>query len=194
MIRINLLPHREAAKKARKESFIASCALAAIVGAVAAGGVYLYFQGLIADQLAANRMIEQENARIKAQIQEVSTIEAEIAALKARQQAVENLQSERNVPVELMNQVIREIPGGSYVTALNKAANVVSVAGMAQSNQTVSDLLRNITDNMPWNTQPQLVETKVANINVGAGNQRQVYGYSLNFRLDKPGAVDESAN
>ncbi|KKW68613.1 hypothetical protein AAV94_04425 [Lampropedia cohaerens] len=186
MIRINLLPHREAAKKARKESFMASCVLAGIVGILLAGGVYLYFQSLISDQLSANSLIEQENARIKAQIREVAEIEAEIAALKARQAAVENLQSERNLPVELMNQIIREVPNGSYVTSLNRAESVVSLSGFAQSNQTVSQLLRNISENMPWNTQPQLIETKVATVNVGGDTPRQVYGYSLNFRLDKP--------
>lgn len=193
MIRINLLPHREAAKKAKKDAFIATCALAGLVGAVAAGGVYLYFQSLIDDQNNANSIIEQENARIKQQIREVADIEKEIMALKARQTAVENLQSERNLPVELMNQVIREVPSGAYVTSLNRADALVSVTGMAQSNQTVSELLRNISEQMPWKTQPQLVETKVSDLNVGGGTKRQVYGYSLNFRLAKPEATENPA-
>lgn len=192
MIQINLLPHREAAKKVRKETFMASCVLSAIAGAAIAGGIYLFFQALIADQENANRMIEQENARLKDQIKEVANIEAEIAALKARQEAVENLQSERNLPVELLNEVVRETPNGSYVTSLNKTAKTVALMGIAQSNQTVADLLRNITDNMPWDSRPQLVETKAAKINLGANRERQAFGYSLNFGLSKQGADEES--
>ena len=192
MIQINLLPHREAAKKVRKETFMASCVLSAIAGAAIAGGIYLFFQTLIADQENANRMIEQENARLKDQIKEVANIEAEIAALKARQEAVENLQSERNLPVELLNEIVRETPNGSYVTSLNKTAKTVALMGIAQSNQTVADLLRNITDNMPWDSRPQLVETKAAKINLGANRERQAFGYSLNFGLSKQGADEES--
>lgn len=194
MIQINLLPHREAAKKVRKETFMASCLLSAIAGAAIAGGIYLFFQTLIADQENANRMIEQENARLKDQIKEVANIEAEIAALKARQEAVENLQSERNLPVELLNEIVQETPNGSYVTSLNKTAKTVALMGIAQSNQTVADLLRNITDDMPWDSKPQLVETKVAKINLGANRERQAFGYSLNFGLNKKGADEESSD
>ncbi|MDO4723358.1 MAG: PilN domain-containing protein [Comamonadaceae bacterium] len=192
MIQINLLPHREAAKKVRKETFMASCVLSAIAGAAIAGGIYLFFQTLITDQENANRMIEQENARLKDQIKEVANIEAEIAALKARQEAVENLQSERNLPVELLNEVVRETPNGSYVTSLNKTAKTVALTGVAQSNQTVADLLRNIGDEMPWDSRPQLVETKAAKINLGAKRERQAFGYSLSFGLNKKGADEES--
>lgn len=194
MIRINLLPHREAAKKARKEKFMLSAALSALAGLGIAGIIYSYFQVLISDQESANRMIEQENAQLKVQIKEVNNIEAEIAALKARQQAVENLQSERNLPVDLMNHVIREVPNGSYVTSLNKTDKQVALQGMAQSNQTVSDLLRNIDKNMPWDSRAQLIETKATDIDLGGGKKRQVYGYAMNFRLDKPGAEEDDNN
>ncbi|RMX06675.1 fimbrial protein [Corticibacter populi] len=191
MIRINLLPHREAAKKARKESFIASSVLAGLVGLLVAGGIYLFFQALIADQNSANDMIRQENARLKNQIREVADIESEIAALKARQDAVENLQAERNLPVQLLNHVSSDVPNGSFVVSLKQSDKSVALQGMAQSNQTVSDLLSNLTDEMPWNTNPQLIESKATNVDLGNKQQRRVYGYSLNFKLDKP-ATDES--
>lgn len=193
MIRINLLPHREAAKKARKDKFMVSALLAGVAGLGIAALIYLYFQILIADQESANRMLEQENARLKVQIKEVETIEAEIAALKARQQAVEDLQSERNLPVDLMNHIIREVPNGSYVTSLQKTNKAVALQGMAQSNQTVSDLLGNVDRNMPWESRPQLVETKATDVDIGGGRKREVYGYSMNFRLDKPGAEEENS-
>lgn len=193
MIRINLLPHREAAKKVRKERFMLSAVLSVVAGLGIAALIYAYFQLLIADQMSANRMLEQENARLKVIIKEVDEIEAEIAALKARQQAVEDLQSERNLPVDLMNHIVREVPNGSYVTLLKKEDKRVTLQGMAQSNQTVSDLLRNVERNMPWNAKSQLVETKATTIDIGAGRNREVYGYSMNFGLDKPGA-EESQN
>ena len=37
------------------------------------------------------------------------------AALKARQQAVEDLQADRNMPVHLLNELVRQLPDGVYI-------------------------------------------------------------------------------
>lgn len=194
MIRINLLPHREAAKKAKKETFIASAFLSALAGGAIAFGGYLVFQSLLADQRAANNLLTQENERLKVQIRDVAAIEAEIAALKARQEAVENLQSERNLPVQLLNALLKDVPSGAYVVALTQTDKTVALQGQAQSNQTVADLLENITEQDLWNTRPQLVESKSANIQLSNKQVRRVFEYSLNYSLNKQGENADEAN
>lgn len=186
VVRINLLPHREAAKKARKESFIAASVLSALVGVLIAGGIYLVFQSLLADQRSANELVRLENERLKEQIKDVAAIEAEIAALKARQEAVENLQSERNLPVQLLNSILTDTPSGAYVLSLKQSGKTVGLTGQAQSNQTVADLLENISEQSLWDTKPQLIESKAASIALANKQQRRVFQYSLNFQLNKP--------
>lgn len=184
MIRINLLPHREEAKKLKKKTFMSTLVLSALIGVMIVGFGYLYFQFLIADQNNANNIIKAENAKLKEKIKEVDSIEKEIAALKARQKAVEDLQSERNLPVDLMNEVIGKIPNGSYITSLKKTANKVALLGVAQSNQTVSDMLKVVSDDMPWDSKPQLVETKSKVMDFGGGRSGRVYDFSMNFLLN----------
>lgn len=185
MIRINLLPHREAAKKAKKEAFVSSCVLAALVGVLIAGCGYLVFQDLLDDQRSANDQLKVENDRLKLQIRDVATIEAEIAALKARQEAVENLQSERNLPVQLLNAVLVDMPTGSYVESLKQNGKTVGLRGKAQSNQTVADLLDNLSGQDLWDTKPDLVETKSSMVTLSNGQQRRVFDYDVNFSLQK---------
>lgn len=192
MIRINLLPHREAAKKVKKETFISSCILSALIGGLIAGCCYLVFQDFLADQNSANERLKVENERLKLQIRDVATIESEIAALKARQEAVENLQSERNLPVQLLNAIQEEIPSGAYIESLKQMDNVVSLRGKAQSNQTVADLLDNLSGQALWETKPELIESKAASVTLSNAQQRRVFDYALSFSLQKRPTEPES--
>lgn len=184
MIKINLLPHREEAKKLRKNDFVGALFLSGLIGVFIVLVGYLYFQSLISDQNNANNIVRSENAKLKEKIKEVDLIEKEILALKARQKAVEDLQSERNLPVDLMNEVIEKIPNGSYITSLKKTSKQVALLGVAQSNQTVSELLKVVSEEMPWDAKPQLVETKSKTMEFGSGRSGRVYDFSMNFLLD----------
>ena len=73
---------------------------------------------------------------------------AEIEALKARQKAVEDLQTDRNVPVHLLNELVKHTPEGVYLTSIKQSGDVVSVNGVAQTNERVSELLRNTAYNV----------------------------------------------
>ncbi|SHE34429.1 type IV pilus assembly protein PilN [Lampropedia hyalina DSM 16112] len=192
MIRINLLPHREATKKARKDTFGVNAFLAALVGGLMAGGVYLGFQTLISQQEAANELVRQENEKLKVQIKDIASIESEINALKARQDAVENLQSERNLPVQLLNSILVTVPSGAYLVDLKQNGNTVSLSGKAQSNQTVADLLDNIALLPLWESKPQLVQSKASNITLSNGQDRRVFEYALSFSLAKAASAQEA--
>ena len=192
MIRINLLPHREATKKARKDAFGVNAFLAALVGGLMAGGVYLGFQALISQQEAANELVRQENEKLKVQIKDIASIESEINALKARQDAVENLQSERNLPVQLLNSILVAVPSGAYLVDLKQNGNTVSLSGKAQSNQTVADLLDNIALLPLWESKPQLVQSKASNITLSNGQDRRVFEYALSFSLAKAASAQEA--
>ena len=123
MILINLLPHREAARKRRREAFQAAMLASFLVGLLISVLVYSWFQGLITDQQAKNSFLNQEIKGLETQIKEIATIEEEIAALQARQKAVEDLQSDRNLPVHLLSEMVKQLPDGVYVTAIKQAGH-----------------------------------------------------------------------
>jgi type IV pilus assembly protein PilN len=192
VILINLLPHREAARKRRKESFQATMFASFLVGLLIAGAIYWWFQMMIATQQEKNKFLQSEITVLENQIKEIATIEDEIAALRARQKAVEDLQSDRNLPVHLLNELVRHVPDGAYVNSIKQTEQVIEMKGIAQSNERVSEMLRNLTDNTPWLSKPELVEIVASNINLTPRDQRRVSTFNLRFRLMRTGEVQKA--
>lgn len=183
MILINLLPHREAARKRRRDVFNLSLVASALAGAVIASVIYLWLQGQISAQQEQNMVLQKEIGTLEGQIKEIAGLEAEIAALRARQQAVEDLQSDRNLPVHLLSELVKQLPDGVYITNMRQENQLVSLQGVAQSNERVSELLRNLANNTPWFSKPELVEIVAGNITLGARDQRRVSNFSIRVRL-----------
>lgn len=192
MILINLLPHREAARKRRKESFQATMFASFLVGLVIAGAIYWCFQMMITAQQEKNAFLQSEIKILEGQIKEIATIEDEIAALRARQKAVEDLQSDRNLPVHLLNELVKQIPDGVYITSIKQTEQVIAMQGVAQSNERVSEMLRNLTDNTPWLSKPELVEIVASNMALTPRDQRRVSTFNLRFRLMRTDEVKKS--
>jgi type IV pilus assembly protein PilN len=193
VILINLLPHREAARKRRRELFYASLGAAAVAGCLVAGTVYLWYVAQISNQRDTNVVLQNEIKRLEGQIKEIATLQSEIAALRARQQAVEDLQADRNMPVHLLNELVKQLPDGVYVTSLKQENQVVSLQGMAQSNERVSELLRNLGNNSPWLTKPELVEITAANVALSARDQRRVSSFTMKVRLLRASEAQKAA-
>lgn len=183
MILINLLPHREAARKRRRETFQMVMLASALVGLAIAGAIYWWYQMMIENQQDRNNFLRGEIRVLENQIKEIATIEEEIAALRARQKAVEDLQSDRNLPVHMLNELVMQLPDGVYITSLKQVDAVVTMQGMAQSNERVSEMLRNLANNTPWFSKPELVEIVAANVALTPKDQRRVASFNLRFRL-----------
>ena len=127
-----------------------------------AGVLVLCFAAqIIGNQQSRNRVLTTEIKKLDAQIKDIATLQAEIEALRARQQAVEDLQADRNMPVHLLNELVRQLPEGVYLTSVRQDGQVVTLNGMAQSNERVSELLRNLARQLArgWSS-PELIEIK----------------------------------
>lgn len=183
MILINLLPHREAARKRRREAFQATMFASFLGGLLIAGAIYWWFQMMITDQQQRNAFLQQEIKVLEGQIKEIASIEDEIAALKARQKAVEDLQADRNLPVHLLNELVQNLPDGIYITSLRQTGQSISMQGMAQSNERISEMLRNLSSGSPWFSKPELVEIVANNVALSQRDQRRVAAFNLRFQL-----------
>jgi type IV pilus assembly protein PilN len=89
---------------------------------------------------------KSEIKRLEGQIKDIASLESEIAALRARQQAVEDLQADRNVPVHLLTELVKQLPDGVYISSMRQDRQTVTLQGVAQSNERVSELLRNLSN------------------------------------------------
>ncbi len=190
MILINLLPHREAARKKRQDVFNVSLGASALTGGLLAGIIFLWLQGQISSQDGLNTLLGQEIRKLDDQIKDIAALEAEIAALRARQQAVENLQADRNMPVQLLTELTRQFPEGVYITSMRQDNQLITLQGTAQSNERVSELLRNLAYHSPWFSKPELVEIVAANVALGK-DQRRVANFTMRVRMLRASEVQK---
>lgn len=193
VILINLLPHREAARKRRKDLFNAGLGLSALTGGLLAGLVFLWFQAQISAQQDANQILQTEIKKFDAQIKDIAGLEAEIAALRARQQAVEDLQSDRNLPVHLLTELARQLPEGVYVNSMHQEGQKVALQGVAQSNERVSELLRNLGNNSPWFSHPELVEIVAGTVALTPRDLRRVANFNIKVTLVRASEAEKTA-
>jgi len=193
VILINLLPHREAARKQRRDAFNVSMGVAFLVGGLIAGMVFLWFQGRISEQQGRNTMLQSEIKRLEGQIKDIAGLESEIAALRARQQAVEDLQADRNVPVHLMTELVKQFPDGVYITTMRQDRQSVTLQGVAQSNERVSELLRNLANGTPWFSKPELVEIVAGTVALTPRDVKRVSNFTLRVQLTRASEVQKSA-
>lgn len=183
MILINLLPHREAARKFKRDQFYVMLGASALIGGIISGIVYMTYQARVNDQNIRNSILKQELASFDRQIKDIANLQSEIAALKARQEAVENLQRDRNMPVYLLMELQKQLPDGVYINSLKQDRQFVLVQGSASSQDRVSEMLRNINTSSQWLSKPELVEIVAGNVALSAREQRRVANFTMRMML-----------
>ena len=185
MIQINLLPHREAAKKARREQFYVLFGLVALLAAVIVFAVYTLIETQIEQQNRKNDFLKQEIAVLDKQLEEIKQLREKTNALLARKKVIEDLQRDRGETVYLLSELTQQVPEGVYLKSLKQDGLKVNIAGYAQSNARVSALMRNL-EASPWLEQPVLIETKAVVL-----DGRRVNEFSMSFSLTRA-AADEN--
>ncbi len=183
MVRINLLPHRAEKRAQRRRDFYVLIGLAFGAAMVIVVAVYFVINGYIGVQTERNDFIKSENKKLDEQIKEIASLKQDLEGLKARQQAVEDLQADRNLPVHLLDELVRQVPEGIYLQSLKQDGLRVALTGLAQSNERVSELLRNLSGNSQWVSAPELVEIKA--VTQGRDNKR-LFQFTVNVTINRP--------
>ena len=186
MILINLLPHREAARKRQKEQFFTQLGLSALLGGIICGAVFTWYQGKIAEQQQRNSFLQSKTKELDAEIKDIASLQAQIASLRARQTAVEGLQADRNMPVHLLDELVAQLPDGIYLKSMKQENQSVLLEGVAQSQERVSELLRNLANNSSWLGKPELIEIVAANATGSNREQRRVSNFKIRVALNRP--------
>jgi type IV pilus assembly protein PilN len=185
VILINLLPHREERRRRRKVAFFVGTGVAAGIGALIVGVWLVFVEQLIEVQQERNRFLGAEVSKLEAQIKDIATLTTEIESLKARRKAVEDLQIDRNVPVHLLNELVKQTPEGMYLVSVKQDGQVVNINGVAQTQERVSEFLRNAAGS-EWLVKPELVESKAVNQVGPSREQRRFYDFSVRVSIKRP--------
>ncbi len=187
MILINLLPHREEKRRLRKQAFFVGLGASAAVGVVVLALGYMVQQQMISSQTERNEFLSSEIHKLEDQIKDVSSLKAEIESLKARQRSVEDLQTDRNMPVYLLNELVRQTPEGMYLSSIRQDGQSVFVSGVAQTNERVSEFLRNTAYKSEWLERPELQEIKARALqSKDARDPKRLFDFSVRLSLKRP--------
>ncbi|MGC8807917.1 MAG: PilN domain-containing protein, partial [Thiomonas sp.] len=120
IVLINLLPHREATRKKRREAFYAGVFASILVGGLVLALGYTVLSEMITQQQSRNDFLKAENTKLDGQIKDIASLKAEIEALRARQDAVESLQADRNLPVHLFDDLTQDTPAGVQLSQIRQ--------------------------------------------------------------------------
>lgn len=190
MIRINLLPHREAKRKQKQNAFVALLGLGGVAGAAIVLLVGAYNASQVSVQNQRNEVLKKAGAELDMKIGEITNLKEEITALQARQQAVEDLQGDRNQPVHLLDELVRQTPDGVSLKSVKQNGQRVILSGNAQSQERVAELLRNLSSGSPWLQNPDLTEVRAVTLGQGKSG-RQVVEFTLGVSIKRARLSDE---
>ena len=185
MIRVNLLPHREEKRQRRQKQFAVLAGIAVALGLLVAGAVWFFLDQQVDQQQRNVAYMKSEIDKLDKQIEEIRKIREETASLLAKKQVVEGLQSNRSEPVQLLDQLLRQLPEGVYLKQVKQNGAKVNIMGYAQSNARVSTLMRNLGAS-PYLENPELIEIKA----VPGPAASRVNEFNMNISIKRAQADD----
>jgi type IV pilus assembly protein PilN len=188
MIRINLLPHRQQKRALRQRRMMIACAASAALGLAVVGAGYTVMAGKVKEQEERNKFLEVETQKLDDQIDKIKDVKERTQDMLARKQIVEALQTNRSEAVHVLDQMVRQVPEGTWLKGIKQTDDLVNVTGYAQSNARVSTFMRNL-ESSQWLEKPELIEIKTTQV-----NNKRASEFSLNVRIKRPKVEENTAS
>ncbi len=176
-IRINLLPHRQLRKAHQQRVLALTSAIVAGVGVAVVLAGQAYIGNLKATQDERNLLLKTESAKLDTQIAEIAQLKEKTKDLLDRKEVVETLQNNRGEAVHLFDELMRGLPDGLYLKSVKQTADLIALAGYAQSSARVSTFMRALEETALFD-EPVLIEVKSTMV----GPVRS-YEFSLNVKI-----------
>jgi type IV pilus assembly protein PilN len=188
MIRINLLPHREAKRKEAREQFYALSMLMILLAGLVWLIGYNMIEAMVARQSENNRFLQTEIAALDKQIEDIKKLREQTTSLIKRKQVIESLQANRTEIVHLFNELARNMPSGLYLQSLKQEGQKITLSGYAQTSARVSSLMQNL-DQSPLLDRPLLIEIKAVQL-----GKRRMNEFSLSVHFSRQTGLEEKGS
>lgn len=179
MIRINLLPHREEKRKARRQQFYALLGLISVLAGLIWFLGFTIINGYIKTQSDKNEFLKHEISGLEKEIAEIKKLREQTESLLARKRVIEALQANRTETVHLFNELAKQVPEGIYLRSIVQAGNKLVITGYAQSNARITTLMNNL-DESPLLEGSQLIVTKSEVV-----SNRRLNAFSINTFISR---------
>ena len=194
MPRINLLPWRDEERKERKLKFLVALGGAAVGACLTVFVGYLLMDSMVSTQEARNERLKLQIVELDKQIEKINSLEADKARFIARMEVIEKLQRSRPEIVHIFDEIAKQLPDGVYLTGMKQTNNTVAISGVAQSNERVSELLRNLSTASAWITRPDLVEIVAGNVTLAPRDVRRVANFKVTVRVVRASEAAKAAS
>ena len=166
MAKINLLPWREERRKERQQQFLLTIVAVALFGGILFLGAQTIVSSSISTQQNRNTFLQGKIAELDKKIEEIKELQKRREQLEERMNVIQSLQGNRPIVVHQLDEIPRRIPDGMYYSSVEKVGNLFKITGIAESNNRISKLMRNI-DGSEWFTSPNLSSVNATDVSIG---------------------------
>ena len=160
-IQINLLPWREGHRLKKNRSFYAQLGLGLVLGVI----LVLIWGHFLSRQLiyqqSRNQYLSTFVNHLDHQLAEIKDIERRRQQIVERISLIEQLQNNRQIAVRIFDQIVYSTPEGVFYKQLSRSGNLLSIVGVGENSDQISDLMRRLEASR-WLNSPalDLIESK----------------------------------
>jgi type IV pilus assembly protein PilN len=191
MANINLLPWRERLREERKKQFFASLGVVVAVAGLMLVIADRYVASGISNQTARNTYLTEQIAVLDGKISEIRNLQEQKRALTERMAVIQDLQGRRPIIVRLFDELVRTLPEGVYYDTITRTGDIISLEGVADSNNRVSTLMRYLDDS-EWFADPDLRQITAAQTDSGTAgaSATTANAFQLTVRVTTAGEAE----
>ncbi|WP_298443298.1 PilN domain-containing protein [uncultured Ferrimonas sp.] len=155
MAHINLLPWREAQRARLKQQYLLILAIIAGFTLLVVMGISMWLGQMQENQRERNQYLQAEILNLDIQIREIREIKEQKQKLLTRIDVIRQLQQQRHVPVQVMNELARVMVPGVYLTQVSVNGSAVSIQGYCDSNNHLASMMRQV-ESARWLSEPKV--------------------------------------
>ena len=144
MATINLLPWRDEYRQEKKREFFSVLIMLVILTSLV---VYLwtsFIKSEIQSQQSRNNLFTTEISALTEKVTEIRKLKEQRVALESKMDVIQGLQNKRPLIVHYFDEMVKAVPDGIHFISLSRNDSSYSLKGVAESNNRVSTLMRNL--------------------------------------------------
>lgn len=190
MAHINLLPWRDEAREKQKRDYLGVLALVFLVSAILVYIVLSLLEAMTDEQRGRNGYLQAEIQQLEVQIAEINQITKRKKDIEQRTEIILELQESRNSTTHVLDELVRIMPPGIYLSSLEKKGSLLLVEGRSESNNNVANMMRKVKAS-EWLTDPNMQSIVTQNEEL---RQLQRFSLKVSVKGDISTAVAKGAS
>ncbi|MFH1626129.1 MAG: PilN domain-containing protein [Pseudomonadota bacterium] len=159
MIRINLLPVREAKLRESARQLVSIGGLSVILVVIAIVFFHLKVSGRV-DILNSEVSSTQEQInQLNKKVGDIEKYRKQKKELEDKIKVIDMLSRQKTGPVHILDELSMSIPGKVWLTSLRESSSKLTLTGIALDNETIADFMKNL-ERSPYFSNIELVQSQ----------------------------------